>query len=309
MNDQSDLLYTNDLNKNFKYPISETNPYLTKENTKARYHPQSYFEEIKAINIDSRFRQNKEDLTSDFMFLMPERIKNIVKMRLSSVELPNSFYRFNNSKHNINFYITFNDEEFEIVITEGNYTQDMMVEEIKSKLPTGFDITLNKINNKTTIKNINGDNFEINFCPCEIPRSTHFGLGYWLGYRKKHYECASSYTSESLLDTYLDAYLFIEVEDYNLSDGNPVVSYTENSLINKKILGKILIRSDRTEISFDDNSDFLERIRVYRGPVDLERMRIRLLDAFGDTVNLNGVDMSITIEVNIIINSEKKLTY
>lgn len=309
MDDQSDLLYTNDLKKNFKYPISESNPFLTKENTKARYHPQSYFEEIKAINIDSRFRQNKDDSTSDFMFLMPERIKNIVKMRLSSVELPNSFYRFNSHKHNISFNIIFNDENFEILITEGNYNQKMMINEIQSKLPPNFKISMNKINNKTTIENLNGEHFEINFCPCEMPRNTHFGLGYWLGYRNKNYSGSSSYTSESLLDTYLDAYLFIEIEDFNLSDGNPVVSYTENSLVNKKILGKILIRNDRTEITFDDNSDFLERIRLYRGPVDLERMRIRLLDAFGDTISLNGVDMSITLEVNIIINSEKKLTY
>jgi hypothetical protein len=310
MNDQEDLLYSNALDTDYKPPISETNPYLTRENTKIRYHPESETYEIKAINIDSRFRQNKDESTSDFMFQLPERIKNVFKMRLSSVELPSSFYRFCTAKHNTNFFlIDENGIEHEIVIQEGNYSQTQMINEISSKLPSGFDISHNTINNKVTISSSGGENFSLNFNPCEIPRDTHYGLGYWLGYREKQYSGDSSYTTESLLDTFLESYLFVEVNDFNVSDSYPVVSYTENSIINTKILGKILVRSDRNEITFDDNSDFLERRRIYRGPVDIERLRIRILDAFGETIDLNKVDVSLTLELNIIINSETALKY
>ena len=37
--------------------------------------------------------------------------------------------------------------------------------------------------------------------------------------------------------------------------------------------------------------------RVYFGPVDIERVRVRLIDDKGNTVNLNGVDWSFTLSI------------
>jgi hypothetical protein len=38
-----------------------------------------------------------------------------------------------------------------------------------------------------------------------------------------------------------------------------------------------------------------ENIRVYFGPVNIERMKVKLLDDKGNIVNLNGLDWCITI--------------
>ena len=53
------------------------------------------YEIVKQVNIDSMFR--KDYLTSnssDFIFEMPIPIKNVMIMRLISIEIPNTFYQF-----------------------------------------------------------------------------------------------------------------------------------------------------------------------------------------------------------------------
>jgi len=55
--------------------------------------------------------------------------------------------------------------------------------------------------------------------------------------------------------------------------------------INNLVSGKVLI----------DDFNLHEAERVYFGPVDLERMRVRLVDDQGYTVNLNGNNWSFTM--------------
>jgi len=306
-----DLLYTNALDKDFKYPLSETNPYLTDYNSKVKYNPKHIKREIIALNIDSRFRQDKTQSTSDFLFIIPDTIKNVVKLRLSSVELPNTYYKFDDEYNNTKFIIIDqNDVEHEVIITSGNYsTTTQFMTELNTQMPNNFTATLNNINQKITISSDDSSTFQLNLNPCKIPRDTHFGLGYLLGYRNKTYVGEQSYTTESVLDINGSTYMFIEVNDFNLGDSNPVVSYTENSIVNTKILGKILIRNSKTDITFDDDSDFLERLRIYRTPVNIQRFRIRLLNEFGNVVSLNGIDFSITLEACVIIDRDSAIEY
>ena len=35
--------------------------------------------------------------------------------------------------------------------------------------------------------------------------------------------------------------------------------------------------------------------RIYFGPVNIERMRVKLMDDKGNTVNMNGADWSVTL--------------
>jgi len=43
-----------------------------------------------------------------------------------------------------------------------------------------------------------------------------------------------------------------------------------------------------------------ENKRVYFGPVNIERMRVKLLDDKGNLLNLNGADWSITLVCDIL---------
>ena len=41
--------------------------------------------------------------------------------------------------------------------------------------------------------------------------------------------------------------------------------------------------------------DLVENERAYFGPVDIERMRVKLIDDKGNPINLNGLDWSFTL--------------
>jgi hypothetical protein len=49
------------------------------------------------------------------------------------------------------------------------------------------------------------------------------------------------------------------------------------------------------DVYVEFGSSLQTNMRVYFGPVNIERMRIRLLDDKGNAINLNGMDWSITL--------------
>ena len=93
-------------------------------------------ESIISLVVDSEFRERKEEtLISDFTIQLPVPIHNVIKMKLSSMEIPNTTYLFH--KDNNTFTIKFTQTDIGIVnyeriitIPEGNYT----IEEVKVKV-------------------------------------------------------------------------------------------------------------------------------------------------------------------------------
>jgi hypothetical protein len=82
----------------------------------------------KTINIDSRFRPNYYTTnSSDMQVDLPERIDNITKMSLTSLEIPLSFYTFSrglgNNVMTVRYQHSGSDEHVDVPITipDGNY--------------------------------------------------------------------------------------------------------------------------------------------------------------------------------------------
>jgi hypothetical protein len=82
----------------------------------------------KTINIDSRFRPNYYTTnSSDMQVDLPERIDNITKMSLTSLEIPLSFYTFSrglgNNVMTVRYDLLGSDEHVDVPITipDGNY--------------------------------------------------------------------------------------------------------------------------------------------------------------------------------------------
>jgi hypothetical protein len=80
--------------------------------------------QVRLVNIDSRFRNNldvsnnlsQKDISaystqlytsSNFLFRLKDPIKNVISVRLSSIELPNVFYAFSTARGNTHFWITY----------------------------------------------------------------------------------------------------------------------------------------------------------------------------------------------------------
>ena len=62
-------------------------------------------------------------------------------------------------------------------------------------------------------------------------------------------------------------------------------------------MGRIQIVTGFNTILTNNNSDLVFKKREYFGPVKLEKVHIRLLNKYGEPVDLNGNDFSFVLEI------------
>ena len=56
----------------------------------------------------------------------------------------------------------------------------------------------------------------------------------------------------------------------------------------------------KLSLVISDNDNSLAKIRRYNGPVNLSRLEIKLLDHFGSIIDLNNMDYSFTLELEVL---------
>jgi hypothetical protein len=56
----------------------------------------------------------------------------------------------------------------------------------------------------------------------------------------------------------------------------------------------------KLSLVIDDNSNPLTKTRKYNGPVNIRNLQIKILDKFGSTINLNNMDFSLTLELELL---------
>ncbi len=289
------------------------------------------------LNIDSRFRSDLTQPTTDFTFKFTQSYKNLIRLRIASVEIPNMFYTF--TKKNNSFTIRATDitnllRIVTITIPPGNYTSTDLMTTIQTELDTKirdpfgifFTIDVNVNNAKVTLTNngvatypvtgvspaptASGKPFFIIFAPLDVykKRPTAFGLGYNLGFRCPIYNVTSSkqvgsppLTQYSLTS---EGCLDIVGESYmflNINDLHTVEQTTYNTYL--QVLAKIIIREDKFTMIYDDGSSLLSNEIIFPSPTDLKYLNVQLLDPYGDVVDLNCMNFSFSIEITEVLNT------
>lgn len=161
--------------------------------------------------------------------------------------------------------------------------------------------------------------FTLDFGQPEPNRPIYKNLGWMIGFRKPFYlvnrtniklsysdnetkavEYIGYLSSESSFGSMGDNYLFIEIDDYhNNFTTDTVISMntSTSSYIGKNIIARITVSSGSNSIINNNAGDYIFRTRDYFGPVKLEKMNIRLLNRFGDVIQLNQNDYSFALEI------------
>jgi len=163
--------------------------------------------------------------------------------------------------------------------------------------------------------------FTIDFIVPNIPaRPLYKNAGWMLGFKQSFYtiKCNTSAPtiimdgeqfSTSVYHWYIEGessygssthnYLFLELDDFNRnSTANIFFSKTVNdAYLGNNIMGRITVTSGMNTVVTMDGGDLLFKMREYYGPVRLEKLHIRLIDKFGDPVNLEGNDFSFMLEI------------
>lgn len=274
---------------------------------------------IQTVILNSLFREDYKNTSSaDFNLVLPYQFKNVLSLRLSSIQLPNVLYCFSSNKMNNIMYIsedTTNEmEELEIkikgsrgtvILPDGNYTLCEIAKVLETCIneqlnidPPRFEVKVHESTQKICISNISRS-FSINFLKDVESNDFNSTLGWTLGFRQMNYKGYTSYTTESIYNSVASDYIFFVLNDFNNSQAQNIVAMFQKSYIGNNILAMIPLTSSSFHICFDNGSDFIEKKREYFGPVNLQRMKIELRNQYGELLDLNGMDFSFSLEVEL----------
>lgn len=270
------------------------------------------------LNINSCFRNNYfQSSPCDFLYNLPLEIKNVLSMRLVSIEIPNSWYLFSSLKKNNIFYIFIHNKdetcEYKIEIKDGNYNYETLEQYLNTTYfcDSGLENNLNNIKFSINPQNLKSQfeiiddeecyhfNFSIQFCK-ETNQNMINTAGWILGYRIANYLNVDKLVSEGLFDAGGDRYVFLSINDYQYNNNISNIVCFDNSILNEDVIAKVPMNNGKLSLIINDNNNNLAKIRRYNGPINLSKLQIKLLDQFGSVINLNNMDFSLTIEMQIL---------
>ena len=263
---------------------------------------------LKTLSFNTLFRQNiLETISTNSEFKLPFILKNVISLNLISVEFPCGFYVFSDIAKNNTFYIKEMNTNLEGIITipEGNYTTDTLILTIKLQInktllnSNRFDVIFDTITGKITILN-SINKFTLNFSHLDSSNKIYNNFGWIIGYRKSLYENEKSYITESILNTSSSEYFYFYLNDYNISNCDKVVAVFDNNYLENNILAKIPILVETFQYVYNNNSDFITKKRDFFGPVNIDKINVRIYNKFGEILFINNMDFSFTIEFEIL---------
>lgn len=117
-------------------------------------------------------------------------------------------------------------------------------------------------------------------------------LGWNLGFTREKYNGFTTYVSDTLMDPATVRYLYLVVDDFNNNMNNPYITAFNQSLMMPNIIARISIKGTFFGILMENDLSVVNESRQYFGPVDIQKLRIRLIDDRGRVVDMNGANYS-----------------
>jgi len=303
-----------------------------KTTTSVRYDKDT---QIHVISVDSRFRTNLTQNPSDFLFKLLTPIKNAISVRMSSIEIPNTWYTFSNIRGNVSIVVNIRPQvgpivRGRVVITQGNYTvnslasNDILIElftQLNRGFPNNsFGVSFNSINGLLTLSCFTKNNapsggytytsqptsvtetpvqFSLNFADGIFSnRTDNWGLGYNLGYRTLQTEFDISHTADEMLDTLDASYVFV-----SLNPDWRVVEHASPDKSHTSAFAKVIVDVPKNDIVYDNGANTLTKTYALKQPTNITAFNIFILDEYEQPVQLMGGNVSMTLEVTEVLHA------
>jgi hypothetical protein len=275
--------------------------------------------------------------SSDFTVQLATRFNKVVSMELSALEMPLTFYGISASNGNNFLYLNVNyfdndfpdkpvDAEKVFIIPDGNYNSNDFIDKINAILcpiddngkmldPTeifsyirlSLDLTSDGSGSgKVTIGPVGNKTLSINSITLDFTRNIHGipdtveitkRIGWNLGFIKPKYEGEFFYTADSIIEPKNNRYIYLSVDDFNKNSNNPFISIFNQSILNDDILARISIKGSHFNMLLDNEMTIVSEPRIYFGPVDIQRLRIRLYDEHGRILQMNNTNFSFCLTI------------
>ena len=272
--------------------------------------------QISIQSLDSRFSDLKNNVNSEFRIRLPMPIKNAIRVRLASVELPLVEHAFSAIKGNDTFAIRVANGIRFIQsgrLSPGNYTASGLVIAVQNMLQnihSSFTCVLDPISGFITIANpvipfvIDFSSLVADFAN----RPTHWGLGYYMGFRDTvvtslYNSTSSTYsvTTGSVINVQATPYYLLELK---CPDKVVNVTHRISSETYVDAFAKLVLRDSYYQIQFDDGSNLMRKEYTFMSPVSIPFFQVSLLDPWGKLVNMLDADWSLTLEVTEVVSSK-----
>lgn len=124
--------------------------------------------------------------------------------------------------------------------------------------------------------------------------------GWIMGFRMPVYEQQTTTQSEGLFDASGDLCIYFALNDYQYNNNGVNLVGLKESMIDQDILAKIPMNQEKLSIVIDDSHNPLTKTRRYNGPVNIRKMGVSLYDKYGMILDLNQMDFSFTLEMEIL---------
>lgn len=143
-----------------------------------------------------------------------------------------------------------------------------------------------------------------------------YSLGSFLGFSKRYYTVkrtdvyVDSISAVGIItyEAYLQSeasygngyinYVFISVDDFNKNYiTESIIASTGDNSIGDNILGRVSINESFSTVVYNTSNDKIFKQRDYMGPVNLNKFRIKILDKYGNVIDMNNNDISLSLEV------------
>jgi len=198
------------------------------------------------IHLDSQFRQSTASTGSstDYTLDLSDPLKNVLSLRLYSIQIPFSWYIIDPAYNNHTFWFTFTDQtNRQVIMDAGNYTPATFVDALNMSILTvvpdisGVPVAYSQSTGKLTftLQTIIGPaietmvffDFEGVLVTAPYVNST---LGWLMGFRESTVTVGTKNVSDGVLDLYGTKNLLLVIDDYNQNHvNNGLVSITETS--------------------------------------------------------------------------------
>jgi hypothetical protein len=285
----------------------------------------------KYLNIDTRFRDRMSITNSaDFLLNLPIKFHKVVSMQVTAIEFPVSFYGISSKYGNNYFYVAaremldevnFKEDSRVIIIPDGNYNATDFISTINSRIQLRnddqsfidpgnllnyvqfrLDITLTgsgtgKVIMETTgifatiISSIILDfSRDINGNPDKTDITSKIGMN--IGFMKRKYIGQKQYISEAILEPANIRYVYLAIDDFNNSVNNNFVSAFTQSIMSPNILARIPIRGSYFSLLMENDMNLTSEPRKYFGPVDIQKLHIKVIDDHGRILDTNNGNFS-----------------
>lgn len=273
------------------------------------------------LNLNSCFRHNYYQTNpSDFLYMIPIEIKNVLSIRLVSIEIPNAWYLFSHIQKNNSFQVQVKVNGqviiYHIVIPDGNYDIDTLQQFLNSTYfyETELDtylkyikFSIDNFNLKTRFEILDNDldNFSFSLIFVDsLNQNMMSTCGWILGFRLANYlVITEKIQSEGLFDAGGDRYIYVALNDYQYNNNTLNTVCFDKSILNEDVIAKIPMINGKLSLIVSDDNNPLTKIRRFTGPVNISKLHIKILDKFGTIIDLNKMDYSLTLELEILYES------